>query len=459
MAVELSYKILADASQARGEMAKFGRETATQTGRISGQLNKLGNMFKSVFGLIAIRELTKFGKDLYVTGKEVQAWGLMQEQVFGDGAKEIELWAEANRRAFGIGQEELEGYLGKTGNLLKNLGLTSDEVVGYSKRIGEAAGAASLLSGGTIDMGQAVHAFGRAVVGERDPIEALGVSLKQHQIDAYLAANEMGNLTGAELTAAEAIAGLEIAFEQLQPQMEEAKNVSGTAALSMASDWATLKEDIGVKVFEIGNAVAAGLFDFLEGEGDSFWATFGARFDDGWDELTAGADVFRQSWEAGWNQTEEQWTGGWAHAVATFAGFMRQVWEGMVWVAKGAWWLGEQIVKALSWAWDFATGMFDGLAAEAGNLPLIGRFLAGGGSVNSGQPVVVGERGPELFIPPSSGRIANSAAQAGGGGGGAGNTYNVTVVASAVSAVDVGEEVVRAIRAYEQVSGTGWRAA
>ena len=36
-------------------------------------------------------------------------------------------------------------------------------------------------------------------------------------------------------------------------------------------------------------------------------------------------------------------------------------------------------------------------------------FMASGGSVGKGQPTVVGERGPELFIPNSSGQITQNA--------------------------------------------------
>ena len=43
--------------------------------------------------------------------------------------------------------------------------------------------------------------------------------------------------------------------------------------------------------------------------------------------------------------------------------------------------------------------------------------FASGGPVRGGQPIVVGERGPELFVPPSSGEIiSNQALQSGGGG-------------------------------------------
>lgn len=43
---------------------------------------------------------------------------------------------------------------------------------------------------------------------------------------------------------------------------------------------------------------------------------------------------------------------------------------------------------------------------------------AGGGTVQAGRPTLVGERGAEIFVPNSSGRIMNNADSQGGGGGG-----------------------------------------
>ena len=42
-------------------------------------------------------------------------------------------------------------------------------------------------------------------------------------------------------------------------------------------------------------------------------------------------------------------------------------------------------------------------------------FMAKGGAVSKGQPIVVGERGAELFIPNSTGQITQSARGTGGG--------------------------------------------
>lgn len=85
---------------------------------------------------------------------------------------------------------------------------------------------------------------------------------------------------------------------------------------------------------------------------------------------------------------------------------------------------------------------------------------ATGGPVIKGLPYIVGERRPELFVPNESGRIIPRvpvAASTGRGWSG-GNTYNINLaVAPGVHPAETGEAVVKAIRAYEQRSGTAWR--
>jgi len=61
----------------------------------------------------------------------------------------------------------------------------------------------------------------------------------------------------------------------------------------------------------------------------------------------------------------------------------------------------------------------------AGALGLTGRAI--GGSVQRGQPYLVGERGAELFVPSSSGSIVSNKNLAGAGVGGGGVTVNQTI--------------------------------
>ena len=61
--------------------------------------------------------------------------------------------------------------------------------------------------------------------------------------------------------------------------------------------------------------------------------------------------------------------------------------------------------------------MFPGLGLQTSTLPqILGR--AGGGSAYGNQPMLVGERGPELFVPHSAGSVMNNASSKGALGGG-----------------------------------------
>lgn len=88
------------------------------------------------------------------------------------------------------------------------------------------------------------------------------------------------------------------------------------------------------------------------------------------------------------------------------------------------------------------SGLGEALAGLVGGLP--GR--ATGGPVSPGRAYVVGERGPELFVPASSGRV-----EAGGAGGVREVRVAITVNAAAGAAPGVlaqsGRQVARAVRA------------
>jgi hypothetical protein len=68
------------------------------------------------------------------------------------------------------------------------------------------------------------------------------------------------------------------------------------------------------------------------------------------------------------------------------------------------------------------------LAAGISGAILAG-FRAEGGPVNAGSPYVVGEKGPELFVPSSSGSIVPNGAMGSSGGGSGGVTVNYNIAA------------------------------
>ena len=75
-----------------------------------------------------------------------------------------------------------------------------------------------------------------------------------------------------------------------------------------------------------------------------------------------------------------------------------------------------------------------------------------GGPVTGGTPYLVGERGPELFVPDSAGVIVPNH-DLGGGGAAGGSTYHITVNAAVGDPRAIGRSVVEAITLYERSSG------
>jgi hypothetical protein len=102
----------------------------------------------------------------------------------------------------------------------------------------------------------------------------------------------------------------------------------------------------------------------------------------------------------------------------------------------------------------FAAGMGDAIresviGAEIQKLESVripGR--ASGGPVSGGSPYIVGEMGPELFIPGSSGTILPNNRMGGGA------RINITVNAGmGANGAQIGEQIVTAIKRYERTSG------
>ena len=77
-------------------------------------------------------------------------------------------------------------------------------------------------------------------------------------------------------------------------------------------------------------------------------------------------------------------------------------------------------------------------------------FMAMGGPVSAGSPYVVGERGPELFVPSSSGSIVPNSKMSSGGGGGMGGVtvnYNIAAGVSRSELVPILEQERRRLKA------------
>ena len=457
MAIKLEFDIVADAKNATRNLSKFDRDAQRHTGSVSASFGRMGKAMVAAVGIAATGAIANQGRELYKLGQQVEGWGLLSGAVFKDHRREVQKWAEDNRRSFGVGAAELEGYIAQVGQMLKAQGFAGESLSGMSTEIAEMAGNASLLSGGTVSMTDALGKFTALIRGERDPIESLGVSVKDIDIQARLAEEGLTGLTGEARKMAEASASIAIAQEQLADQMKAAGLVTNEETLAMASDFATMKEKIGTAAYELGNDVAGGIFNFIEGEHDDFWSRMGRDFDAGVLDLEAGFDDLGDTFKTGFWELDIDTRNLATVVISTFAIILRAFSE----LISGLWNLGGTLLNAMSWPFkkveEFASGVFhrigQSFAGPFGGLMNLGRQH--GGSVASQTPYMVGEKGPELFVPGSSGAIVPNIRSGGGGGG---STYTINVSAATSSPSEVGEAIVDAISQYERIGGAGWRA-
>lgn len=78
--------------------------------------------------------------------------------------------------------------------------------------------------------------------------------------------------------------------------------------------------------------------------------------------------------------------------------------------------------------------------------------FANGGPVMGGKPIIVGEKGPELFVPGSNGGIVPNHAMGG-------NTYQITVQAGVGDPRAIGQQIVEYVKRFEQANGPVFAAA
>jgi tape measure domain-containing protein len=153
-------------------------------------------------------------------------------------------------------------------------------------------------------------------------------------------------------------------------------------------------------------------------------------------------------------------------AVDGVVNFLSNAWEGIKKTAEKAW---NGLVSSITSIFDgiknpiektinTITGWISNLmekirgAKEEGSSVQNNQF---GGAVQAGRPTIVGENGPEMFIPSQSGNIRNQQ-QLGQNGGMGGNTINITVNAqTGASAQGIADEIRQLFRQDQQLAGLG----
>lgn len=252
----LAVKIIGDASDA----IKAMDSTATASEKFGKGLNTAAKVAGIGLGAIAVgaKVAVDAASDLE------QSTGAVSS-VFGKYASEMTKYAEGAADAVGLSQNQYNESAVLLGAQLKNMGISMEEVGGTTNDlIGLGADLAATFGGTTAD---ATAALSSLLRGERDPIEKYGVSIKQADINARMAAQGMDKLTGDAKKNAELQVTLALLTEQTagaQGQFaRETDSAAGSAQIA-AAKFEDAKAALGEVLLPVVTEIAEKFAEFSQ---------------------------------------------------------------------------------------------------------------------------------------------------------------------------------------------------
>ncbi len=389
------------------------------------------------------------------------------DAVFKENADTIHAWAQGAAEDLGLSQNSYNELATIIGSQLKNMGMDMDDVTGQTgDLIGLGADLAAQFGGSTSD---AVSALSSLLRGERDPIEAYGVSITQAAIDAEKARLGLEGLTGEAERNADVQATLSLLTQQTADAQGAFARESDTLAGQQArvtAEFENMKTEVGMALLPVvsqlfgvfqdtGLPLLRMLVDFISQNEDAIIAfgngaamallslmDFFLNAGEGAAMMVWGmTSSFRTVWNSFRTFIQNMLDGaaaafGWIPGIGDrlegaaddFRDFSSDVDDDLAAVEAGALGIaqqfrdGQDVVHGLQ---DAISGLPTdktvriGVTATGNGISLLSGggyriegsggpdFRASGGPVVAGRPYIVGEREPELFVPGQSGMIYN----------------------------------------------------
>jgi hypothetical protein len=247
----LAFDILAKDKASR-EFRQVG-DAAEDTGRRGERLKKglaIGAAAIAAGGVAAAAA----GVKLFNHGAALEAMGNKANTVFGDQIGVVEKWAKANAAGMGLSSREATGLAASFGDLLIPMGFTRDQAAKMSTDVVGLSGALSQWSGGQVSAADASDILAKAMLGERDGLKSLGISISEADVQQRLLEKGQNKLTGAALEQAKAVATQELIFEKstdAQAAYEAGGNKLLTAQNNLKAKLKEVFDEVSVRLIPV----------------------------------------------------------------------------------------------------------------------------------------------------------------------------------------------------------------
>ncbi len=219
----LKIDIVTDARGAAGGIA----QTEGKLSSLGSTASKAGLAVKAGLAGAGIA-VVALGKQAYDAASNVQqAFGAV-ETVYGKHAGLIKDLANTAADSVGLAKSQYADLAALLGSQLTNMGRSQQAAANETENLIQLGADLAATYGGTA--AEAVEALSSVLKGETDPIERYGISIKQSDINARLAAKGQDELKGTALKSATATAALGLVFDQSSKAQGAFARESDTAA-------------------------------------------------------------------------------------------------------------------------------------------------------------------------------------------------------------------------------------
>jgi len=201
-------------SGGRGFSSRFSSGMSAGLGPVRGIVRGFGAAVVPLFAAVGVGAAVAAAGGIRQLGFRIQDLDKKARTVFAGQLPLVRKWAEENKRAFGLSSRETVGLAANFADLLIPMGFTRKEAAAMSTDVVGLAGALSKWSGGTKSTAEVSDILTSAMLGERDALKGLGISITEAEVDARLLKKGQDDLTGAALQQAEAIATQELIMEK-----------------------------------------------------------------------------------------------------------------------------------------------------------------------------------------------------------------------------------------------------
>jgi len=228
--------------QTNKKLGVSAQSAAKQSGMFSKALAQIGTI---ATGIIAARGLAMIPSvlgNITSTARDLELQMKKAGVVFGDQIGIVQEWADETSKAMGLSRREAMNAAASFADLLIPMQFTREEAAALSTKVVGLSGALSEWSGGTRSAADVAGVLAKAMLGEREQLKTLGISIMETDVQQRLLEKGQKDLTGTMLQQAKAVATQELIFEKSQDAQTAYADGAGTAARKQAELTATIQE-------------------------------------------------------------------------------------------------------------------------------------------------------------------------------------------------------------------------